>query len=157
MTRKRLLRMMFGSIVGLAIMIPATPATAGGTTLQSALTGGATEVPDPGDPDGFGAAQVDIKVQLGRLCFDIVVFDVDLPTAAAHVHRGAAGVAGPIRVTLEAPVEVAGTGIGLASGCVRGIPRQVLRNIRNDPAGFYVNVHNAAFPGGAVRGQLQAA
>jgi len=157
MRRDRLVRALVGSVVGLAIMIPATPASAVGTTLESALTGGAAEVPDPGDPNGFGAAEITIRVDLKRLCFTIVVFDVGLPTAAAHIHRGAAGVAGPVRVTLEEPVEVAGTGIGLASGCVHGIDRPLLRRIRDNPGGFYVNVHNGAFPGGAVRGQLEAA
>jgi len=156
MTRKRLLRMLLGSIGALAMVVPALPASAAETTLQSALTGGAAEVPDPGDPNGFGAAEVSITVRLQRLCFTIVVVDVALPTAAAHVHKGAEGVAGPVRVTLKAPVEVAGSGIGLASGCVRGISKSLLRRIVDNPAGFYVNVHNGAFPGGAVRGQLEA-
>jgi hypothetical protein len=40
-----------------------------------------------------------------------------VPTAAAHIHEGEAGVAGDLVVTLEAPAEIAGSGIGLATGC----------------------------------------
>ena len=40
-----------------------------------------------------------------------------VPTAAAHIHEGEAGVAGDLVVTLEAPAEIAGSGFGLATGC----------------------------------------
>jgi hypothetical protein len=121
------------------------------------LSGGAAEVPDPGDPDGSGGAQVTINVKKERVCFVLVVLDIALPTAAAHIHEGEAGVAGGIVVTLEAPTEIDGTGIGLANGCVRDQPRALLRDIKNNPDQYYVNVHNAEFPGGAVRGQLELA
>jgi hypothetical protein len=114
-------------------------------------------VPDPGDPDGSGAAQVKIDVRKEKVCFAIVVLDVALPTAAAHIHEGAAGVAGDVVVTLKAPLEIGNTGIGLATGCVRNQARPLLRDIKNNPSQFYVNVHNGDFPGGAVRGQLSAA
>jgi len=96
-------------------------------------------------------------VKTQRLCFAIVVLDITLPTAAAHIHEGAADVAGDIVVTLKPPVEIAGTGIGLARGCVRDQPKPLLRAIKNSPAEYYVNVHTEDFPGGAVRGQLEAA
>jgi hypothetical protein len=32
----------------------------------------------------------------------------------------------------------------------------VLQAIVDDPAGYYVNLHTAEFPGGAIRGQLAA-
>ena len=154
--RTRLFRLI-GAIIGFALLIPAAPASAAVTTLHSALSGGANEVPDPGDPDGSGAAQVTINVRKQKLCFGIVVLDITLPTAAAHIHAGGAGVAGDIVVTLKAPVEIDTTGIGLSTGCVRNQPRPLLRGIKNNPDQYYVNVHTSDFPGGAVRGQLQVA
>lgn len=153
--RVKLLRTLIGSIAVLTLVLWATPAQA--APLQAGLSGGAAEVPDPGDPNGSGAATVTINVKMGRVCFAIAVQDVTLPTAAAHIHEGAEGVAGDVVITLKPPVEVAGTGIGLAQGCLRNQPKPVLRAIKADPGGYYVNVHTEDFPGGAVRGQLQTA
>lgn len=35
-------------------------------------------------------------------------------------------------------------------------PAEVLEEIRADPSAFYVDLHNAEFPQGAIRGQLTA-
>jgi hypothetical protein len=35
-----------------------------------------------------------------------------------------------------------------------GLSDPDLANVLANPTGFYVNVHNAQFPGGAIRGQL---
>ena len=101
--------------------------------------------------------EVTINVRKEKVCFAIVVLDITLPTAAAHIHQGEAGVAGDIVVTLEAPEEIDGTGIGLATGCVPNQPRPLLRDIKNNPDQYYINVHTSDFPGGAVRGQLEVA
>lgn len=137
--------------------IGVAPVSAAPTTLVAALEGGAAEVPQPGDPDGFGAAKVRVDVRKQKVCFTLIVVQIALPAAAAHIHEGAAGVAGDIVVTLKPPTEVDGTGIGLSSGCVKKLPKRLLRDIKRDPGDYYVNVHNEAFPGGAVRGQLEAA
>jgi len=60
-------------------------------------------------------------------------------------------------VTLEAPAQIAGSGIGLATGCVGDQSRPLLRDIKNNPDQYYVNVHTSDFPDGAVRGQLAVA
>lgn len=155
--RRRLSGTLVVAITGLALLVPAAPASAAVKTLEASLSGGNAEVPDPGDPNGSGGARVTIDVKKQKLCFTLVVLDITLPTAAAHIHEGAAGVAGGIAVTLEAPDEIDGTGIGLATGCVKNQPRSLLRDIKNNPDQYYVNVHTSDFPGGAVRGQLETA
>ncbi|HYM52778.1 MAG TPA: CHRD domain-containing protein [Candidatus Dormibacteraeota bacterium] len=108
---------------------------------------GSTEVPGPGDTDGDGRGNVDVFLDLGQICYFIETQRIPDATAA-HIHTGAAGVAGPILIPLDAPVD------GFSSNCIEGLDPTVLQSIVDDPAGFYVNVHTADFPAGALRGQL---
>ena len=116
-------------------------------TLVATLTGPA-EVPDPGDPDGTGTAEIDLNDDDNEVCWDITVANITLPATAAHIHTGAAGVSGNPVVTLSAP-----NAAGTATGCVDATD-DLVDDIIANPGSFYVNVHNADFPGGAVRGQL---
>lgn len=116
----------------------------GGRPLTATLLG-ANEVPGPGDADGSGNAVVTLNPGQEEICFDIVVADVESITAA-HIHRGTADVAGPVVVNFQ----VAANGL---SGCVSVDPA-LIKEIMQDPSAFYVNVHNASFPAGALRGQL---
>lgn len=117
----------------------------GGRPLSAGLTG-AAEVPGPGDTDGGGSATVRVNPGQTQVCYTLTVTGIDAATVA-HIHRGATGVAGPPVVTLDAPAD------GSSEGCAT-VSRDVAREIVQNPGGFYVNVHNAAFPNGAVRGQL---
>ena len=137
------------TVGALASAVPAAAAV----TLEADLDG-ANEVPGPGDGDGSGGARVTVDVRAQRVCYAISVRNITLPAAAAHIHRGSAGVAGPVKVTLNRPTRVSGTAIGLAFGCERNISEALLRRIRANPEGFYVNVHTSDYPDGAVRGQL---
>ena len=83
----------------------------------------------------------------GRLCYMINVPGLDQVTMA-HIHKGAAGENGAPVVPLTAP-----TG-GSSNGCATLAPDLVKAIVAN-PGGYYVNVHTAAFPGGATRGQLE--
>jgi len=107
---------------------------------------GAAEVPGPGDPDGSGRAEITIVDATDNVCFDLQVSGI-APATAAHIHRGAPGEAGPPVVTLEAPAD------GDSKGCISA-PGSLADEIEANPAAFYVNVHNAEFPNGAIRGQL---
>jgi hypothetical protein len=61
-------------------------------------------------------------------------------------------VPGPIVVTLFTG-SFAGT--DAVSGCVENVDRSLIKAIRKDASGYYVNLHSAPdFPNGAVRGQL---
>ena len=106
---------------------------------------GEEEVPVRGDLDGRGFAVVAAIPELGLVCYGIAVFGIT-PATAAHIHEAPRGVAGPVVVGLQAP-----TG-GSSSGCIAN--QSEAEDIAEDPADYYVNVHNAEFPGGALRGQL---
>jgi hypothetical protein len=109
---------------------------------------GAAERPNPADPSGTGTAGVLIHTDSARICYTIVVRNITLPTVGAHIHRGSADVAGPVVVPFQAPLAS-----GTSSGCTTA-DATLAREITDNPAGFYVNVHTPQFPGGAVRGQL---
>jgi hypothetical protein len=109
------------------------------------LTGSA-EVPGPGDPDGGGTAQVTLNTDKNEVCYDLTVTKLDDATAA-HIHEGAAGKEGPVKVPFDA---LKG---GAAKGC-KTADAAVVKDIMANPANYYVNVHSTAHPKGAVRGQL---
>jgi hypothetical protein len=101
-----------------------------------------------GDPDGFGSFTA--TVDGTQLCFGITVKNLDQPVAA-HIHRGRPNENGPVVVPLTQPA----TGDpGASSGCVT-VDAALADEILRHPRKFYANVHTAAFPGGAVRGQLR--
>jgi len=121
-----------------SLIAGAAVAADGGRKLQTQLTGSA-EVPGPGDPDG--TATVTVNPGQSKICYSITVSNI-APARAAHIHEAPAGSAGPVLVTLLAPA------IGRSSDCVT-VTRELALEILKNPADYYVNVHNAAFPAGA--------
>jgi len=109
---------------------------------------GPQEVPGPGDADSTGSALISINAETNEVCWDITVAGAMLPAAAAHIHAGALGVAGPVVVALTAP-----DANGAASGCTTA-DAAVVAAILADPSSHYVNIHTSDFPDGALRGQL---
>jgi CHRD domain len=134
-----------------ALVAPAAAASGGRATLLAASLTGAQEVPGPGDPDGSGRALV--RLAGDQACFVLKWSRITAPVAA-HIHVGRRGVPGGIVVgffqgalpdTLNA-----------VAGCAAADPA-VVDAIAADPRGYYVNIHTADFPGGAIRGQLHRA
>ena len=102
-----------------------------------------------GDPDGRGSATVQVH-DADTVCSGITVSGIANPTAA-HIHAGGKRVNGPIVVPLTAPA----TGNpGASSGCIDGVSSTLTADLGRHPKRFYVNVHTADFPNGALRGQL---
>lgn len=116
-----------------------------GESLSGELTGDA-ERPGPGDPDGSGTFEITLHPDRGEVCYRLTAQDIQ-PATAAHIHAGVAGEAGPVVLQLGAPAD------GSAQGCVAA-DRDLINAILARPASYYVNVHNAELPAGAVRGQL---
>ncbi|HEX7296824.1 MAG TPA: CHRD domain-containing protein [Pyrinomonadaceae bacterium] len=113
--------------------------------LKATLTGSA-EVPGPGDADGTGRVTLTLSAGKNQICYELAVSNIGTATAA-HIHSGAADAAGPVLVMLKAPEN------GSVKDCVTLESEKILDMVKN-PASYYVNVHNAEFPDGAVRGQL---
>ncbi|HLF39983.1 MAG TPA: CHRD domain-containing protein [Acidimicrobiia bacterium] len=123
--------------------------TTPGVTLTAALSG-AEEVPGPGVDDGVGTAEVRLDGE--QVCYVMNVTMGETPTAG-HIHEAAKGVSGPVVVDLK-PTFEPGESAFTAEGCAAPPNQELLARIGTEPAAFYVNVHTAEHPNGAVRGQL---
>jgi hypothetical protein len=135
-------------VVSLSLCMAASGAAQTGT-FHAVLTGSGEN--PPADPDGIGSAVVTLDAAAGTVQFVLVGVNIAAPTAA-HIHRAPPGKNGSVIIPLNAPFLG-----GAASGTTTGVSASLINEIlTNDPAGYYVNIHNADFPGGAIRGPLQA-
>lgn len=148
--RKTLTFAMLGTLAGAIALAGCATLEEGvaettGETYRATLTG-AQEV-GGGDTDGSGMAEITISDRFGEVCWDLNNISNIGPITAAHIHRGARGVNGPPVFPLRAANE------GGYKGCTNG-SEWAQDRIEGNPEAFYVNVHTAQFPNGAIRGQL---
>ena len=113
----------------------------------SAKLKGANEVGVKGDPNGTGFVVVTFKAAKGTACWKFKGVKGIAAPNAAHIHKGRKGVAGGVVIPFGAAYK--------ASGCVKA-SKKVIEAIETNPNRYYVNIHNAKYPGGALRGQLVA-
>jgi hypothetical protein len=149
------------SVAALAVAITGGTALAGGSggpRLRAELAG-TNELP-PTDPDGEGRARVKLHIDEGKVCFAVRFRDAGTPNRG-HIHVGDAATNGGIVVPLfelvadaTDPRHDALESDRALEGCVTADPA-LLEQIAADPDGYYVNLHNARFPGGVMRGQLE--
>jgi hypothetical protein len=88
----------------------------------------------------------------GEVCFALTWENIDGTVVASHIHEAPPGTAGPVLVPLFVDASFSGTGSD--SGCVAGVSEELIKDIRQHPAEYYVNIHSTVFPAGAIRGQL---
>ena len=106
---------------------------------------GANEVNSLGDADGSGLFKFKVKNQ--QLCYELSTTNIVAATSAT-VNSGDAVSNGNVIVALDPPTN------GRSQGCV-SIKANALADMAGNPGRYYVNVMNAEFPNGAIRGQLK--
>jgi hypothetical protein len=132
----------------LAVVLPATPATAKTVTLKATLLA-RNEVPkETGNASGTATATVNTKTH--RVCIRLTTHNLSGPTFA-HIHKGNAGKAGGIVIDFSFLIPKT-----VRSGCATGSAATV-NGLANSPSGYYFNVHSRAHPAGAARGQFHKA
>ncbi|MGE5138750.1 MAG: CHRD domain-containing protein [Rudaea sp.] len=134
--------------LGLAVLVLAVSIALATGTKETTIMTGAAERPGPGDPDGSGVALIELNQGQGEVCFTLQVQNITLPATGAHIHHADASSPGPVVIPLTPP-----DASGISSGCVPAA-RDLIKDIRKNPAEYYVNVHNVDYPAGAIRGQL---
>ncbi|MFH8931812.1 CHRD domain-containing protein [Streptomyces pristinaespiralis] len=83
--------------------------------------------------------------------FSLAWADIKAP-AAAHIHKGDFGKNGDVVLGFfDKPVP---EGLFAVSGRLHDQHAGLVKEIRDNPWGFYSNIHTEEFPDGAVRGQL---
>ncbi len=112
--------------------------------LLSAKLTGRVEVPK-GSSTGHGIVNVNLKS--GKVCWAFDGVAGIGKALVAHIHKGAPGKAGPVVVPLGRAYK--------AKGC-QVAPKAIVAAIESNPNAYYVNVHTAGYPNGAIRGQLVA-
>lgn len=142
------------------------PAEAGHTNsvIESHLSGRSevgTSAAMAGDPNGTGELYVfGIDGDPTTFCYVLIVDRIEDGAPgpgspfAAHLHRGARGQNGPVVANLAFPQG------GQSADCLsqdeagKFVNGGSVQEILASPGSFYVNVHTAEYPNGAVRGQL---
>jgi CHRD domain-containing protein len=128
------------------VALPASGTAPPGSAFYAKLDG-EHSVPSA-DPDGYGMFSGGFSGT--KLCYGLQVFKIGTSPLTAHIHKAAVGANGPIKVGLTVP----SSGIAGASAQCMTLTTTLANAIKANPGAYYVNVHNSAFPNGAIRGQL---
>jgi len=129
--------------VGALAFLPATAASAAATSMSASATA-AAEVGPAGKAGATASGS--FTADGDQFCYTVTASNL-ADAVAMHIHKGAAGVNGPVSIPLDAQK------IGAGKTCVTADAALVSAIVAN-PADYYFNVHTPAFPAGAVRGQL---
>ena len=138
-----------GAVVAACLAAPAAgAASATGATearqvavvryLEATLRGTAE-----GDPNGTGHVELRLDRQRARVCAAVTYRRIGAPSDA-HIHRASDG---GVVVPLTGSVTD-------GASCTTGVSRPLIRRILERPRRYYFNVHNTAYPAGAIQGTL---
>lgn len=132
--------------IAIALFALALPQISWGQLIffEAKLDGPQSNTISPGT--GFASGSVDVSTFFFTL--DYTFSDLLAPQTAAHIHRGATGVNGP--VVIGAPTFVLGSPVHYTTTINAGILSDLLAG------DLYLNIHSELFRGGEIRGQLMA-
>lgn len=148
-------RTIIGALAVLAMALGlAVPALGGGRPFSTTLSGD-NEVPRSGS-EATGTAQVTLNQGLEEVCVDIQSsgYEEGEVIVAGHIHAAPAGQNGGIVVNLQVTSPN-------HSICVDGdddpnfpFDAELIKDIRQNPSDYYINLHSNLVPSGVIRGQL---
>lgn len=131
----------------------------GGPITYAADLRGSNETP-PNSSTAIGGAFLTFDLVNNNIAWEVNSSGIASATMS-HIHRGVAGVAGPIIINFAtSPTQIAS---GHTSGNATIASQQTGSLQASDltalataagALGYYVNLHSVAFPGGEIRGQL---
>ena len=129
----------------LCIPALALAAVSAGTKSFTTTLLGSNEVPK-GAPNGSGKAVVTLNSGTGKVCWTFSSLKGISKVNASHIHKAPKGKSGPVVVAFF-------TGALKTKGCVKA-SKSLITAIEKSPSAYYVNIHTAKYPAGAIRGQL---
>jgi hypothetical protein len=119
-------------------------ASAGTKTFPVTLLG-SNEVPK-GAPNGSGRAVITLNAGTAKVCWSFSNLKGISNVTASHIHKAPKGKSGPVVIAFF-------TGTLTTKGCVKA-SKSLITAIEKNPSAYYVNIHTAKYPAGAIRGQL---
>jgi hypothetical protein len=131
------------SALALVGALAASAATAKTVKFEVALKG--TNEKPAAPASNKGRVELTLNTATGRVCWDFKLAKIDGKANQAHIHKGKVGVSGNVVVPLGANYK--------RQGCTSAA-KSLVKSIAGHPGAYYVNVHNAKHPLGAMRGQL---
>jgi hypothetical protein len=135
-------RLVFVALMVVFALGVSMPALADGRPLSADLSWD-NEVPPASGTTATGSAHFTLNQGQGEICFHIETSGLSGPVLADHIHEGVAGTNGGVVVNLG----------GALDGCVTA-DGDLIKTIRQNPGGYYLNLHTALNPAGEIRGQL---
>jgi len=132
------------ALVPAAVTTTAMVASADASTAAAPVVLRATLKPS-GDPNGSGTALVRLNKANKRVCAVLTWKKIGTP-GDAHIHRRSDG-------SIIIPLTNAATAPD-GAGCTNNVKKSDIADVIEHPGRYYVNVHNAKYPAGAIQGNL---
>jgi hypothetical protein len=141
--RRTLIALVISALALVGVLAANAAASAKTTKFEISLKG--TNEKPAAAASNKGKVELTLNTATGKVCWEFKLAKIDGKPNQAHIHKGKAGVSGNVVVPLGATYK--------RQGCTSAA-KSLVRSIAGHPALYYVNVHNAKHPAGAMRGQL---